>query len=403
MRDFQEFSYQSKDIEFSDWIFLFTLCLAPLIAHIVSGAPHPSCLSHHRPRWHDRLCHFNPVSIVWRYAAITDRRIRARNWNSTDMAASNALFWTPNGWDGSEEMVVRSSVYAIHIPDKARVIFLSSTSFKTIITTLQGIQAIYSIVYSFRSGLKTFFSVDQVFFPIAILSLLRLCAALWLTEDFAYLYRNQTQMEELGKVPTDEPLNDVKTPIPLQSPFKPASNSSSRAFRATFMLTLLWLWALCLWRMLPLQHQKYTTSSFSVSLFYLIQLAVMISVYGYYFVFGCCTSTIIPCINAVWYKVYTVLVAGAMLLLMVVASIETRRTPCGIYTTISPIYDSQVCSGLITVTPGSKNGTFGLATLYMPPNSTTILQDGQFRVERFTGSCQGLRGYSQIVAPVNLS
>ncbi len=33
--------YQSSGVNFSDWIELFTLCLAPLIAHLVAGVPEP--------------------------------------------------------------------------------------------------------------------------------------------------------------------------------------------------------------------------------------------------------------------------------------------------------------------------------------------------------------------------
>jgi hypothetical protein len=35
-------AFQSKHIEFGDWITLFTLCLAPVIAHLLSGVPEPS-------------------------------------------------------------------------------------------------------------------------------------------------------------------------------------------------------------------------------------------------------------------------------------------------------------------------------------------------------------------------
>jgi hypothetical protein len=68
---------QNQGITFPDWIGILTLCFAPLIAHVLSGAPRPSYLSPTRPTWHDQLTHYNPTSILWRYAAITDRRIRA--------------------------------------------------------------------------------------------------------------------------------------------------------------------------------------------------------------------------------------------------------------------------------------------------------------------------------------
>lgn len=100
--------YQSQDIALSEWVTLLTLCLAPLIAHVVVGTPSPSYLCTSRPKWHEWICHYNPTSVLWRYTAITDRRIRARFWNRADLAATNALFWTPRGWDGSEAMVQHS-------------------------------------------------------------------------------------------------------------------------------------------------------------------------------------------------------------------------------------------------------------------------------------------------------
>jgi hypothetical protein len=74
-------TYQSQGIAFTQWIELFTVCLAPLIAHVAAGAPTPTVLKKLRstsPHWTSRLTHFNPISIIWRYNAIADRRVRAR-------------------------------------------------------------------------------------------------------------------------------------------------------------------------------------------------------------------------------------------------------------------------------------------------------------------------------------
>jgi hypothetical protein len=38
--------YQSHDTKFVDWITLFTLCLAPIIAHLVAGVPAPGKTNH---------------------------------------------------------------------------------------------------------------------------------------------------------------------------------------------------------------------------------------------------------------------------------------------------------------------------------------------------------------------
>jgi hypothetical protein len=96
-----------------------------------------------------------------------------------DMAATNALFWTLKGWDGSEDMVTWAAPHCSHYPESPRVEVLSFTMLKTLIITLQGVAAVYSLVGALV-GSDTFMvemSVDLIFFPLAILGLLRLCAA----------------------------------------------------------------------------------------------------------------------------------------------------------------------------------------------------------------------------------
>ena len=100
------FTYQSEKITFVEWFEMFTLCLAPLVAHIAGGVSAVTVLGSpsQKPSWTARLPHFNSISIIWRYYAIADRRVRALDWDKSDMAACNAVFW--NGekgrWDGSE-------------------------------------------------------------------------------------------------------------------------------------------------------------------------------------------------------------------------------------------------------------------------------------------------------------
>jgi hypothetical protein len=183
-------SYQSKGISFYDWVSVFTLCFAPLLAHIIAGTPGVVCISAPRQHlsWHHRLCQYNPTTILWRYFAIADRRFRAKSWDANDLAASNALFWTRRGWDGSEAIIKRSRRYCIKPPDSSRTPFLSKSFAKTAIVTIQGIQAIFVLV----GGLDGYdsenfqWSITTIFFPLAFMGLLRMWAALWLTDDFVY-------------------------------------------------------------------------------------------------------------------------------------------------------------------------------------------------------------------------
>jgi hypothetical protein len=78
-----------------------------------------------------------------------------------------------------------SRVFLTRIPSRARISFFSATSAKTLTITLQGVQAIYCLlVRPLDWGVAM--AVDSIFFPLALLGLLRLPAAIWLTEDYSY-------------------------------------------------------------------------------------------------------------------------------------------------------------------------------------------------------------------------
>ncbi|KAF7885717.1 uncharacterized protein EAF02_004226 [Botrytis sinoallii] len=182
------FTYQASGILFADWINLFTLCLAPLIVHIVAGVPSPVYLSSPRPRWHERLGHYNPTSILWRYFSIIDRRARSRAWNSADMAASNAYFWTSSGWDGSENMMRKSRRFCSRIPSSPHAVWVSKTSAETVATVLQGLQAAWQLVGGLNGGAySNTISLGTVFAPLAICGLIRLPAAVWISDDYSYV------------------------------------------------------------------------------------------------------------------------------------------------------------------------------------------------------------------------
>ena len=182
-------SINSGQIPFTDWVALFTLCLAPLIAHIAAGAPTPTVLADTSPTWHDLAVLYNPTSVLWRYFAITDRRLRARAWSPGHVSAANAIFWTLRGWDGSEEMVASSFPYIAQLPERSRVILLSASSLKSLIVAIQGLSALWLLVGNLTGGFyAASLAVDSIFGPLAVFGLLRLCAAFWLIEYFVYSY-----------------------------------------------------------------------------------------------------------------------------------------------------------------------------------------------------------------------
>jgi hypothetical protein len=107
------------------------------------------------------------------------------------MVACNAVFWnTENArWDGSEEIMVRSRAWITRTPRLSHVSLVSTSGLTTVILTLQGIQACFLIfaslnpktTYGFAQGLPS------VFLPLGCLGLMRLPAALWLSDDHIYL------------------------------------------------------------------------------------------------------------------------------------------------------------------------------------------------------------------------
>jgi len=139
------FTFQSQGIPFPTWFNHFTLCLAPLVAHVAGGVVSPTLLptSTPPPSWTTRLPHFNPISIIWRYYIIGDRRLRARTWDRADMAACNAVFWDGERkrWDGSEEMMVKSRPWITKIPEEPHVTALSASSITSLVLTAQGANA----------------------------------------------------------------------------------------------------------------------------------------------------------------------------------------------------------------------------------------------------------------------
>jgi hypothetical protein len=364
------FTYQSKAIDFGEWLELLTLCLAPLLAHVIAGVPSPVILHDSKPRWHDRIGHFNPTSILWRYLTILDRRVRAKIWLPLNMAASNANFWTDEGWDGSETMIWKSRRFCTRPPTKTRIDFFSGTAAKTLIVALQGIQAIYQLIMGMvepeAKKYADLLAFQAIFNPLSIIGLFRLPVALWLTEDYAYANLNDAsetphghrldaikyaavpQHEKRPESTTTLALFEVSS-IELSNAFHPANNWRGWLIPAAFSVPLVGLWGMTLFYITPLNGRLYTTTNFMVNFFYLVFLTGCISISSTYLWKGRkenTRSTVIPCVNSLWYKAYTLALIMAAVALMVVAALETRKTPCGRYTTSRRSHDDTLCPTL---------------------------------------------------------
>lgn len=380
------FNYADKTstLRLEDWLSILTLCFAPLIAHVIAGVPIvvrrcPDPLS-----WLDYLCLYNPTTIVWRYLAIADRRIRYhRTWSTADMAASNALFWTSQGFDGSEEMMWQSRAFCTRAPSRNHTDLVSTDALKTLITTLQGIQALVVLIRGIlaMAGIGNQFfnstiAMDTIFYPLSLFGLLRLFAAPWLTEEYSYAEHGHF----MGKIGSSQPNSHTSLSYPppptaeegdasTKQSFT-AGNTSSMALlepdtprptgksypttilRACYVLLMFGILAICICYIVPVSDNIYFLKQASSSVLWLTALlyiffsAMTILLLIIYLIRTRRTTiTVIPCIHTWWYRTYTLVLVAAMITLIVLSGVYTRRTPCGKLTVNPPVLDQMVCRG----------------------------------------------------------
>ena len=151
------------------------------------------------PHWSERIALFNPVTVVWRYYGILYFRIRrGRSWDAADLAAANAAFWDPKTrcWDGTDRTLCLSRRYLTTPPESSHVKVVSGSTLSTLVLTLQGVQALFfmigetvSVYDSFPDGLPT------IFLPIGLLGLLRLPAAMWVSNEWGFVFPRKGELE----------------------------------------------------------------------------------------------------------------------------------------------------------------------------------------------------------------
>lgn len=123
------------------------------------------------------------------------------------MAASNALFWTGKGWNGSELMMGSTIPYLTRRPNHQRIRLMSATFVKTITIAYQGMQALYLLLggLGMRNSYGDSFAFDSLLFPLAVIGLGRIPGALWMTEDYSYADYNEdaTAIKVSDPIPED--------------------------------------------------------------------------------------------------------------------------------------------------------------------------------------------------------
>lgn len=383
------FTYQSQAINVTTWFDYITVCLAPLIAHVAGGvspttpfsssssssgdprAPSSSSM----PSWTAHLPHFNPISILWRYYAIADRRVRAKDWDSADMAACNAVFWdvATGRFDGSEEIMVKSRAWLTKVPDHSHVQLLSASGLTSVVLTLQATQAMFLIVaalvpnvpYGFGDGLP------YVFFPLACLGLPRLVAAFWLSGDYGYLNAENLELvrgvtrssvgtaEKAATGHVVEYLVGEERPVEASVSDRLYGRHCSRGivYRIFWIVSsgaLLGTSATAtseLWWGYP-ENFPYTSMSHLMLMgMYFVTSSTALLIYCTYVLMGRTHTTLIPCIHSTWYKIFTIILMAMALVTVISYFLETRQLLDGTTTTYPEFY----CANLpicIPVAPG---------------------------------------------------
>jgi hypothetical protein len=382
--------------------------LISLIAHIVGGVSSPIVIPSYAepPSWSACLPHYNPTSVVWRWYAIAGRRLRACNWDAADIAACNAVFWDSRKarWDGSEDIMLHSRAWIIKVPGQTYVPLLSASSLTTVVLTMQGVQAGFTIFrsmspehpYHFGQGLP------NVFIPLAILGLMRLPAALWLSGDYGYLDVAQTESGSGGIVADSLEENIEQAGDPLFDLDPCTSKLATSTAATTVIVSPLATTLSNLSKLTTIDQRRLHSNHTPIALLYriwwflsinglLIGAAVSAShpIWGnlrsfryvslshllaniLYFVLATATvlitstyilldrtrSTLIPCIHATWYKVLTVFLAVMAIVTIVVAALETRQLQNGQLSTL-PEFRYNKTTGLYVPVKGD-HGNFNV-------------------------------------------
>jgi hypothetical protein len=312
---------------------------------------------------------YNPITIIWRYFVIIDRRVRAKNWTPLTMAASNTVFWTAKGWDGSEKMIQKSREHCLRTPRLKHIDLLSATAAKTVIVTLQGIQAIYSLTVGTQTTTPesnvygNAVALNTIFVPLAILGLFRLLPAFWLAEDYSFANfegeNNSTAKAEQIRINDNITGDESKPGFSLTISSGPNTHATTAdednfyspkswrgiLVRASFWFPLLFFLIMIIYYATPKTGTAWSTTGLLDNLFYLVILAGTVVIFPRYMLSRTSPSTIIPCANSAWYKLLTCFIWALMALIVIIASIETRKTTCGIYTTYPKSFNSSICPG----------------------------------------------------------
>ena len=277
------------------------------------------------------------------------------------MAVSNAIFWDGRRWDGSEDMMYLSRGWVTKLPEKTHVSLVSSSTLATIAMTLQGAGALSHLMQVGTSNWRApGLALPNIFYPIAVLSFARLPASIWLSSDYGYSLHNVTTTID----PTSSPeiklgADDVSygTVCSPESGIWELTDTATATRRSSLEARLdshttigarLWTILGILFALLGCGACAYdsvvaagpkpfvivtSASSLAIRLFYFVLSVSGVCIFVFYILRGQAGSTVIPCMNSMWYKGLNALIISLALVAFVLAALETTISPTGTPTT----------------------------------------------------------------------
>jgi len=210
--------------------------------------------------------------------------------------------------------MARSRNFPSKLPNSTHVDFLSGSTLATITMTIQGAYSIFIVVTnSSMSNLADFFA------PLAVIGLFRLQSAFWLSDEGAYL-----------------PFNNWDGPI-MTTPFEARVSEELYSawgwrgviFRSWWICSMAGLAGYALHSCigdLPTTWAPdvcYYASNILERVFYTVLTVGAFTIHSFYVLRGQSRTTLIPCIQTMWYKIYTYLLILLALLGIAFSIVET--------------------------------------------------------------------------------
>ena len=367
---------QSQNLRVNEWLVQLTLCFAPLAAHVFIGVPTLVNRTGRPIPWHQMIPLYNPITILWRYAMIADRRIQLwERWTAEIMAATNAAFLYAKGcWSSSLADIDQQLAWKLRVPSSTRTAILSISMLGSLIVIFQGLQALYEVTITAKHGFMLSQGVGGVFTPLAIVSLFRLIPATWITLDFTFsdekYYEDDPDIPSINATGQEGRSEDPSQPIQMQvlsHRMEVDGNNRNKTSKCTPIQSLFKsrvYWASMLFRfgILAVNSAIFVNQCFHITghhtfggtqsvsgllihFLYHIMTTVMLGLFAYFYMRGRVHDTMIPCINSKWYLIYTIVWYMLAVAVVVVNALEMRRTSCGVYTTYAPSsgLDEDLC------------------------------------------------------------